>query len=478
MINHAFIGREPELNRLQTLLTKKTASLVVVTGRRRVGKSRLIEQFAKGYLFYSFSALAPAEGMTAQLQRDEFAKGLSTQLGAPPLRADDWSDLFSYLAKQTQKGRVIILFDEISWMAMNDVTFLGKLKNAWDNEFKKNPELILVLCGSVSTWIEKNIISSTGFYGRISLYPTIEELPLSDCNKMLDNMGVKMSAYEKLKILSVTGGIPWYLEHIQPKLNADENIKNLCFKKDGLLFKEFELIFHDIFLKRSEIYKPIVEKLAEKPLEFAEIAEALKYSNSGALSEYLEDLIKTGFITRDFTWLPKTGNMSRLSHFRLSDNYLRFYLKYVLTNKNKILNDAFENFSMSSLPGWNSMMGLQFENLVLKNRKKIHALLKINPEDIVVSNPFFQRKTTRMPGCQIDYLIQDRFGTMYVCEIKFSKNVIKSDIIDEMKNKISKFKLPRNMACRIVLIHVNGISDDVLESQYFSDVINFTDLLN
>ena len=200
-----FIGRQKELERLGLLLTKKSASLVVVTGRRRIGKSRLIEEFAKGKRFFSFSGIPPSSGVTEQIQRDLFAKELSKQFHLPELRATDWSDLFTLLANQTSKGRVVILFDEISWMGIEDPTFLGKLKNAWDMEFKKNPQLILVLCGSVSTWIEKNIISNTAFFGRISLYPTIEELPLDDCNKMLDAIGFKSSSYEKFKILSVIG---------------------------------------------------------------------------------------------------------------------------------------------------------------------------------------------------------------------------------------------------------------------------------
>src|SRR5687768_5841214 len=130
MIDEIFFGRRKEIERLEALLRKKTASLVAITGRRRIGKSRLIEQFARKMKFYSFSALPPAEGVIAQTQRVEFSKELSKQFDLPALRADDWSDLFTFLAKQTKKGRVIILFDEISWMAMDDPTFLGKLKNA------------------------------------------------------------------------------------------------------------------------------------------------------------------------------------------------------------------------------------------------------------------------------------------------------------------------------------------------------------
>jgi AAA+ ATPase superfamily predicted ATPase len=343
MLETPFVGRKKELKDLNLLISKKSASLVVVRGRRRIGKSRLIEEFAKDKKFLRFSGIPPTDHVTAQAQRDVFAQQLGKQLGLPGLQAADWADLFTLLASQVREGRVIILFDEISWMGFKDPTFIGKLKNAWDMEFKKNSELILVLCGSVSTWIEQNIIRSTAFFGRISLYLTLEELPLSDCNRLLEVQGFRGSVYEKFKLLSVTGGTPWYLEQIKSKLNADENIKNLCFRKDGILVNEFDLIFHDLFTRRSEIYKKIIEALAKGTLEFNKIHENLNYPKSGVLSEYLADLMSAGFISRDFTWHLKTGKDSRLSHFRLSDNYLRFYLKYVSHNRSKISRDEFND---------------------------------------------------------------------------------------------------------------------------------------
>src|SRR5690606_7676408 len=109
--------------------------------------------------------------------------------------------------------------------------------------------------------------------------------------------------------------------------------------------------------------------------------------------------------------------------------------------------------------------------------KKLHKILGVNAEDIVISNPFFQRKTTRHAGCQIDYMIQNRFGTLYVCEIKFSKHPLRSDVIQEVRDKINRLSLSRNTACRPVLIHVNGVTDEVSDSDYFSDIIDFSTLL-
>lgn len=168
LTNDIFIGRSSEIAELQSLLKKRTASLVVVKGRRRVGKSRLIVEFAKNKKFYKFTGLAPLGGVTAQDQRNEFARLLGEQSDLPEVKVEDWGKLFSLLATQVKSGRVIILLDEITWMAQGDDTFLSKLKNAWDDNFKQNPKLIMVLCGSVSTWIEKNIISSTAYYGRLS----------------------------------------------------------------------------------------------------------------------------------------------------------------------------------------------------------------------------------------------------------------------------------------------------------------------
>jgi AAA+ ATPase superfamily predicted ATPase len=476
-----FIGRKSELAQFKLLLSKKSASLIVVRGRRRIGKSRLIEEFASNYRFLRFSGVPPMQNMSAKLQRDLFFNQLQQQLNLPlppgGWTTDSWGDLFRLLADHTRKGRVIILFDEISWMGSMDPTFLGQLKNAWDMELSKNDELSLFLCGSVSTWIEKNIINSTAFFGRISKQIVLGELTLPESNLFLVSQGFMGTDYEKLKLLSVTGGIPWYLEQINPQLSADENIKNLCFRKDGILVKEFDMIFNDLFSKKGGTYKRIINILSKSSIEFNELCHALSYEKGGVLSTYLDDLIKAGFVERDYTWLIKTGKESRLSKFRLSDNYLRFYLRYVEPNLPKITRDAFADIGISSLPGWDTLMGFQFENLVLNNRKLIRKLLYLRAEDLVYDNPYFQRRTATHKGCQIDYLLQTRHNLIFACEIKFSRREIKIDVIEEMKNKLNNFSLPRGFACSPVLIHANGVDDAVVDANYFTSIIDFGSLL-
>jgi AAA+ ATPase superfamily predicted ATPase len=470
-----FVGREIELKRLSELLEKKTASFVVIKGRRRIGKSRLIKEFSKKFdHFYSFAGIAPENKTTAKHQLDEFSRQISREFKTSLARYDDWSDAFWAVGERVRTGRTLVLFDEISWMGSKDPTFLGKIKNLWDLQLKENNRLVFVICGSASAWIERNILSSTGFVGRISFTLTLDELLLSDCDKFWPK---DISAYEKFKVLAVTSGIPKYLEEINPKKSAEENIKKLCFTRGGLLVNEFEQIFSDIFMRKSDYYKEIIKALQNGSKEQSEICQILKIQRHGRISEYLWELELAGFITRDYTWNLNTGHDSELSRYRLSDNYLRFYLKYIEINLNKIRRNAFDFLSLSSLPQWHSMIGLQFENLVLNNRTIIHRALNISPEDIICENPFFQRKTIRAPGCQIDYMIQTKVGTLYVCEIKFSKSAVGSSVIEEVKNKIRALKRPKGYSCRPVLIHVNGVTEDVIDCDYFTAIIDMSDQL-
>ena len=400
-----FYGRERELGILKELLDSRIARLVVLRGRRRIGKSRLAEKFGEFFdHYFTFAGLPPESGVTAEIQRRHFANQLEKQTNTFALRFDDWDCLFDVLGQVTKNGKVLIVLDEINWMGSLDPAFLGKLKTAWDLSFKKNPQLVLLLSGSMSAWIEKHILRSTGFFGRVALDIVLQELPLHQCNHFWHPFEKNIAAPEKFKLLSVMGGIPLYLESINPKLTAEENIRRLCFRKEGLLFLEFDRIFSDVFGKRAPIYKKIVACLAQGSAEQETILKMIRVEKSGLYSEYLDELVKTGYVARDYTWNLKSGKFSKLSHYRLCDNYLRFYLRYIEPNQPSIQQNR------DQLPvGWMTIMGLQFENLVLNNRQTIQQQLSIQSPDIKIDNPYFQRATERKSGLQIDYLIQTRF---------------------------------------------------------------------
>ncbi len=468
-----FYGRKDELDRLKKLQKKKSASLVVIKGRRRIGKSRLILEFSKSMKSLIFIGLPPDGGKTsAQDQRDYFAKQLEHMFGLRGLNADDWADLFWNLANEAKKGRVLVVLDEINWMGSEDPTFLGKLKSTWDLHFKNNPKLLFILSGSMAGWIEKNILSSTGFMGRISLDLTLDELPLHICNLFWRNKTNHISPYEKFNILSITGGVPLYLEEIDPDLSSIENVQQLAFTRGGLLVEEFDRIFSDLFSNRSHRYKLIIERLAKGSADFDQICDAIEMEKGGTVSQYLEDLVETGYISRDYTWNIKDGKESLLSKFRLKDNYLRFYLKYIEPVRNQI-----EKNRIKTPPSWSTIMGLQFENLVLNNINSIIKILGIDPKEVIYDGPYFQRPTKGSKGCQVDYMIQSKYNTLYIFEIKFSKEKIGPDVIKEVEEKIRRIHKPKNFSFRPILIHVNGVTDSTLEAEFFSNIIDFSKFL-
>ncbi len=478
MVNPAFLGRQHEFRQLTDLYKRDDASLVTVKGRRRVGKSRLIMEFAKNKTFYQFTGLPPTPETTAQSQRDEFARQLGEQFGLPGIQAQDWGDLFTLLARHTQKGRVVILIDEISWMGNEDPDFLGKLKVVWDIHFKQNRKLIMVLCSSISTWMEKNILASTGFFGRIALNLSLHELSLAESNQFLSAGGFRGSVYERLMLLAVAGGIPWYLELMNSARSAIDTIQQLCFSPDGILVNEFNYIFHDLFARRGPICKKIVDFLAQGPADYSTIANALDYPSGGPLSEYLNDLVTCGFLKHDNTWDIKAGDFSKLSKYRLSDNYLRFYIKYIEPNLIKIKQGRFLQTSMSSLPNWDGILGLQLENLVLNNREIIWQALGISADDIVIDNPYFQRKTKRYAGCQVDYLIQTKYNSLYICEVKFSKHKISKKVIEQVTEKIQRLQSPKGYACQPVLIHAGCDVSVVEDADYFNHIVDLADSIS
>jgi len=475
-----FHGRTDELAGLAALTKKGTASLVTVTGRRRNGKSRLIEEFARqsrGYRFLALSALPPESGVTEAVQRDAIARSLERELGIPPIAHSDWSDLFFHIAHNTRRGRWIVLLDEVSWMARRDPAFLGKLKAAWDLHFKKNDRLILVLCSSVSSWIENNLLGSTGFVGRVSWTVRLEQLPLEHCVRFPGLRAATSSAYDVLKTLAVTGGVPRYLEELLGEMTAEQNIRRLCFEPEGLLYNEFDLIFHSLFERRSDLYKRIVTALATTRLDLTGVCEALGNQKSGVVSSYLNDLVTAGFLAKDPAWELRTGKTKRQHLYRIRDNYLRFFLGYVDPRRGQILQKRMSAKPLETLRGWDTMMGLQFESLVLQNRHFLWRQCGLTPGEIVQDGPFFQTPTTRRQGCQVDYLVQTTQGPIFLCEIKFLRGPVRPSVIADVQERLQKLVKPRHTSILPVLIHAGEVSPKVIESGFFARVIDFGEAL-
>ncbi len=324
-----FVGREKELEIAKRLLNQNSSRIMVIHGKRRVGKTALAEKIAEGYRFFKFSGISPKESnYSAETQINNFIQDLSKQTGHSYEPCPNWHSAFSRLEDEIPDNeKTVVLFDEISWMAQGDPTFVGVLKNWWDLYIYHHKNILLIFCGSISTWIEKNIINSSAFYGRISAFINLQPLSIIDSAKLLRSRNFQGSPYEFYQLLSTFGGIPWYLEQIDPHKSPEQNILDLCFNSSGLLYNEFEHIFNDIFYRYGDIYHRILDLLVDGPKDLAEIREALDYPRGGQLGILLDNLVVAGFIAKHKQWSIKTCTRKKKNLYRICDPYTRFYLK-------------------------------------------------------------------------------------------------------------------------------------------------------
>ena len=473
-----FVGRTEDLAQLEGLWEKRVASLVTCRGRRRGGKSTLIEEFAKRPAdhFIAIEGLAPRKGMSDAKQRRNFCGRLSEQMGIDVGNASSWPLAFSMLNDALPKeGRVVVLLDEISWMGGYDKDFPSYLKAAWDKKLKNRKDLVLVLCGSVSAWIADNILNSTGFVGRNSLDLEIRELPLKEALQIIGPAADRMSSTEKFDILSVVGGVPKYLEEFRPSLTADENIRRMCFLKQGLLFREFDETFSDVFGHQAQKRRAVLEVLADGAMTAAEIADRLGGEANGHLSRTLGELEYAGFLARETNINAATGKPMRRERFRICDNYTRFYLHFIMPNRVAISNGLFAFSSIEQLRGWESQLGRQFENLVLNHVGDLFRFMGIERSLVLSAAPYVQNGTKRGEGCQIDLLVQTR-RTLYAVEIK-RRREIGAEVMDEMRTKVERLKVAHGVSVRTALVYDGRLSPLIEAEKGFDILIPATRLL-
>ncbi|MEM9417414.1 MAG: ATPase, partial [Bacteroidota bacterium] len=335
----------------------------------------------------------------------------------------------------------------------------------------------LVICGSVSTWIEENILKSTAFFGRINLTLALEPLTIPESHLLLKKVGFQGSTYDTYKLLSILGGIPWYLEQVSPGKTAEEIIHQLCFEKNGVLVLEFDRIFHDLFNGKGTSYRRILDALQEGTKTLAEIRHAIGFAHSGTLSHLIDHLITAGFVRKQQLWSLKTTQSRKQSLYRLCDPYMRFYLKVIAPQRHKIDRGGLKETVLSQLPGFETHMGLQIEQLLLQNRSLLLEAIGLAASTVVADGPFRQSKTTKQRGCQIDYLVQTATHNLFVCEFKFKRRELGVTIIDEVKERIAALKVPKGFAVVPVLLHLGGVSSTVATDAYFYRIIDIADFL-
>ena len=497
-----FYGRDELLDDLLALFRKRTSSLVTCRGRRRIGKSTLIEAFAgrADARFIRIEGLRPAAKLDNAAELAHFAAQLSAQTGCDATPPSDWLNAFLRLDRELGgMRRTVVLLDEISWMAHYDPTFAGTLKTVWDGHLKRHPKLVLVLCGSVSTWIRDHIVDDGTFYGRRSLDIVVPELPLSECVKFWGRTAERIDRREIVDVLSVTGGVPRYLEEIDPGATAAENIRRLCFRPKGVLREDFDEMFTDVITRQPTFTGRVLRLLVDGPRSAAEVAEAIGMERGGRVSDALEQLVESGLVSADEGNNPATGAAAREKRYRIRDNYARFYLKYIEPAKTVIDGGRFAFGGFDALDGWESVMGLAFENLVLNNWTRLLQPLHLEAAQIMSAAPWRRagsraaaagtagrkggRKAARRgargkedrKGVQVDLLLQTR-RSLCVVEIK-RRREIGREVIDEVAEKVRRLPRRDGMSVRTALVYEGALAPIVEADGYFDAIVPFRRLL-
>ena len=462
----SFYGRDEQIADLERLWGKRTSSFVTCRGRRRIGKSTLIERFAEvsGARFIMIEGLRPTKNLSNEAELAHFSSQLSATVGRDFNVPSNWLNAFLDLDSAIGNGRrTVVLLDEISWMAHYDPSFAGTLKTAWDRYLKKHPKLILVVCGSVSSWIRENIIDDGAFFGRRSLDIVVPELPLAECVKFWGKSLERLDVREVIDILSVVGGIPRYLEELTTANSANENIRSMAFRPKSILRTDFDEMFQDV--------------ITRQPTMCARIIRLLEIDRNGNVNKALQQLEEAGLVACDEGKNPETGEPLREKRYRLRDNYCRFYLKYIEPEKDVIDKGQYELGTLDQLEGWNAVKGLAFENLVVNNSAALRPLLGIGKAMITSVAPYRRAgsRDGRRSGLQVDLLLQTR-RMAYLIEVK-RKAEIGREVIGEMEEKVRLLPRRLGVSVRTALVYEGNLAPIVEADGYFDAIIPFRRLL-
>ncbi|MBN1577152.1 MAG: AAA family ATPase [Chitinispirillaceae bacterium] len=467
-----FVGRTRELQLLETAYSSDKSELAVIYGRSGIGRSALVAQFLRNkYQFFSFEA---PETVGTSTQLSHFTRRLARHTGDPSLEGtgfQDWYQAFDYATKkvflQQKDGKKYILFlDELQWMAVGKNALIGLLAHFWDTYWKQHPTM-LILCGSVSSFMINNVLRSKTFYGRTTLEINLKGLQPAEAYTIL---GKRRSFEEAMKYLLVFGSVPKYLEQVDMHQSFNENMNRMCFSKNGGMLQEAETIFHRQF-RKPDTYIKIITLLANNRCTSQKISKTSGIRSGGGLSSYIDSLINADMIIPHIPFDKEQG--TKLVKYETGDEFLHFYLKYMKPNMHIIRQSESSNlFETVTRRGFHTWLGLAFERFC---HKHIGYLAKIMcfSDEVMRAGPLFGKTDERF---RIDLVYKRTDKVAVVCEIKYSINEIATTVIPEVQRKCSLLNPPRGFTIRKALISLYGPDKALADSRFFDHSITLRNI--
>ncbi len=466
------VGRKQEADLLKETLVNDKSELIAVYGRRRIGKTFLIREFFKKEIVFEVTGLYKGN-MSDQL--NNFAQELSRRIKKPGLETpSDWLEAFTlletYLDKLKSSKKKVIFIDEFPWIATARSKFLMAFENFWNRYCTRRKDLIVVICGSAASYmIQKIIRNKGGLHNRITRQIRLLPFNLYETAMFLKSRGINYTQYDILQVYMAMGGVPHYLEKLQKGLSVAQNIDQLCFTKDGVLRNEFDQLFASLF-DDSEKHLSIVRILAgvNKGMTRQQLIMKSKTPSGGDFSLKLAELAESGFIS-EYAYY---GNKKQLTLYRLSDEYSKFYLKFIRDNKNSGRGTWQRLHKSQSYLSW---VGFSFETICLKHISQIKNALRIDAIFSTNSSWFSE-------NAQVDLLIDRDDNIMNLCEMKFYNapfTIDKRHYLN-LKNKIAELQRDTKTRKNIFLTMVTafGLSENKYSKELVQNIIDLDDLFS
>ena len=430
------VGRKKERAKMLEAYRSEYSEFVAVTGRRRVGKTFLIREVFDYKFAFQHSGLA---NQKTKVQLQEFRTSLINSGMKKCKVPEDWFEAFHLLCRflnDLPDGKKVVFIDELPWMDAPKSHFVSALEHFWNGFASARKDILLIICGSATSWIINNVFRNHGgLYNRVTYRIHLAPFTLRECELYAKSRHLSISRYEILECYMALGGIPFYWSLLERGLSVSQNIDNLFFDGGGKLRNEYNDLYSSLF-KNPEPYLKIVSTLGTKKCGMTreELIKEPEIESSGQLTRVLEDLENCGFIRK-----YNLSGIKRSKHlFQLIDNYTLFYYKFVYNSDPSNKGFWSANIKTSLRNSWE---GLAFERVCFAHVEQIKYALGISG----ISSWVYSWQTKGDDynrGAQIDMVIDRADGVANLCEMKFSssKYEITKDDDENIRHKSEAFK--------------------------------------
>jgi uncharacterized protein len=464
------IGRKAELEILDRVFDSKKSEFVILYGRRRVGKTYLVDQRFGEHFTFRMTALGNAN---LEKQLENFHSNLNAAAphlasgGIPP----NWFQAFQLiikLATEDKRARKVIFFDELPWFDTHCSDFLQALEHFWNSWASLRTDVLLVGSGSAAAWMINELINNRGgLHNRITERIVLQPFNLLETEQFLRAKGAVYTRYQLLELYMAMGGIPYYLENVLVNRSVAQNIDRMFFTPGGVLNVEYDNLFRSLFDKYDR-HIAVIEALIQKSkgLIRKEMLASAKLKDGGTATQILDELEKSGFIRKYFPF----GKARREVFYQLIDPFSLFYLTFVKESKAE---GQGAWLTQINSPKWRAWSGYAFEYICRYHLDAIKKELGISGVYAEVSA---WRSKESDKGAQIDLIIDRNDRVINICEMKFSieKFNITKPYSENLSNKLSAFRSETgtNKTLFLTMITTFGLKPNEYVQQLVNDSLD------